>query len=81
MAARTEPLIVKLERRAGQKEARYAHLLAGEPELGSDAETTAAASVGSSSGDGSSLQNEIESLRQEIAELREEFERFRQQFT
>ena len=81
MAARTEPLIVKLERRAGQKEARYAHLLAGEPELGQAVETVAAASDGSSGGEASSLQDEITSLRQEIAELREEFERFRQQFT
>lgn len=81
LAARTEPLIVKLERRAGQKEARYAHLLSGKPELGQAVETVAAASDGSSGGDASSLQDEITSLRQEIAELREEFERFRQQFT
>src|SRR4029078_12151642 len=27
---RDEPLVVKLERQAGQKEARYAHLLSGE---------------------------------------------------
>lgn len=31
LASRAEPLVVRLERQPGQKEARYAHLLAGEP--------------------------------------------------
>jgi hypothetical protein len=32
LAARSEPLVVRLERQPGQKEARYAHLLAGPPD-------------------------------------------------
>ncbi len=31
LARRDEPLVVKLERQPGQKDARYAHLLSGEP--------------------------------------------------
>lgn len=41
LAARDEPLVVRLERQPGQKEARYAQLLAGPPE----ATTAAAAST------------------------------------
>ena len=35
LASRSEPLIVKLERQPGQKEARYAHLLSGPVDIAS----------------------------------------------
>ena len=35
-ARESEPLVVKLPRQAGQKDARYVHLLAGTPLLGHD---------------------------------------------
>jgi uncharacterized protein YceH (UPF0502 family) len=56
LAARDEPLVVKLERQPGQKEARYAQLLAGPPDTavasgaaatGTMAPTTAAAGAAS----------------------------------
>ena len=52
LARRDEPLVTRLERQPGQKEARYAHLLAGPPDAAADSSglgytppTTAAAAV------------------------------------
>ena len=77
-----EPLVTKLERQAGQKEARYAHLLCG------TVEQTATPSPARESRETSNtredkvikLEAEIESLRTEFASLREMFEEFRKQF-
>jgi uncharacterized protein YceH (UPF0502 family) len=73
LIARDEPLVVKLERQAGQKEARYAHLLGGEVV----AETTAAARPGSAA---PRQDDRIERLEGEIAAVRGELEAFRQMF-
>ena len=81
LTRRDEPIILKLERQPGQKEARYAHLLSGEV-----AQERIVANVRpSASPDGSSarlekLENEVESLRAELAEFRESFNEFRKQF-
>jgi uncharacterized protein YceH (UPF0502 family) len=77
------PLVVQLPRRPGQKETRYAHLLAGEPQV----DTTPLPH----SGDGGSvrasvsdkidaLEQEVGSLRAEVAELRGQLDAFRRQF-
>ena len=68
---REEPLIVKLERQPGQKEARYAHLLCGEPVIPVYAPRASQPSVDS---------ERLEKLEQEVASLREEFEEFKKQF-
>jgi uncharacterized protein YceH (UPF0502 family) len=73
LIARDEPLVVKLERQAGQKEARYAHLLGGEVV----AETTAAARPGSAA---PRQDDRIERLEGEVAAVRGELEAFRQMF-
>ncbi len=70
------PLAKKLERQPGQKEARYAHLLSGEPE------TSAAANVdGAPRGNRvSELEMEVRELRSEIDELKARFDRFEAQW-
>ena len=67
-----EPLIVKLERQPGQKEARYAHLLSGE---------VASYQPPEKSSSRASAENErIENLERELENLRSEFNLFRQEF-
>jgi uncharacterized protein len=77
---RDEPLVVKLERQIGQKEARYAHLLSGEI----DAEAISnlrEASGGQTRNDRiAELEREIENLRSEFNLFRQEFEDFKKQF-
>ena len=76
---RDEPLIIKLERQAGQKEARYAHLLCGPVDQSAIAPSREASSGGREDKI-AKLESEIENLRGEFASLRETFEEFRKQF-
>src|SRR5215213_8705718 len=87
LARRDDPLVTKLPRQAGRKEARYAHLLSGQPavEEEADAQASPAAPRASASraGDGervARLEAEVETLRGELAEIRRQFEEFRKQF-
>lgn len=85
LTKRDEPLIVKLERQPGQKEARYAHLLSGEvAQLAFAPSTHQARTTASGSSDGSGrvekLESEVEALRTELAEFRAMFDEFRKQF-
>jgi len=79
---RDVPLVVKLARQSGQKESRYAHLLAGAVEV---AETEGAAEAATpvtrgEAGRVARLEEELKALRAELAELREQFGEFRKQF-
>jgi len=76
---REEPLITRLERAPGQKEARYAHLLCGEVTSYTPPER---ASRGSAANDErvEKLEQEIESLKTELSAFRQEFEDFKKQF-
>ena len=81
LAGRAEPLVVKLERHPGQKEARYAHLLCGEAVI----ETQAAVCPPRAENSGSNeriekLEREIERLTNELSSFRETFDEFRKQF-
>lgn len=78
---RDEPLIVKLERMPGQKEARYAHLLSGEIDV-SKLPVAAERSGGGSAANErlEKLEGEIERLSSELAEFKAMFEEFRKQF-
>ena len=82
LSRRDEPLIVKLERQPGQKEARYAHLLSGPVDvtkLAAAAERTS--SAGSASNDRiEKLETEVERLSSELAEFKAVFDEFRKQF-
>ena len=90
-----EALVMRLPRRAGQKETRFAHLLSGdvvpndppstEPasEAASDDRhlTRARDSARSSDPDRvAALEREVSELRGELATLRQQFEQFRSQF-
>ena len=82
LSRRDEPLIVKLDRQPGQKEARYAHLLSGPVDvtkLAAAAERTS--SAGSASNDRiEKLETEVERLSSELAEFKAMFDEFRKQF-
>ena len=88
LAHRDEPLVVKLPRQAGRKEARYAHLLSGPPgieEAGEEQPGHAAprppSSTRAAEGERvARLEAEVETLRTEVAELRRQLEEFRKQF-
>lgn len=71
------PLVASLPRQPGQKEARYAHLLSGEPQV----ETIAPASAEAAEpGRLDALEQAVDSLRAELAELRARFEAFKREF-
>ncbi len=76
---RNDPLITRLERAPGQKEARYAHLLCGPVDASSASVERAAVTTGSNNKLGE-LETEIESLRTALTEFRAEFEEFKKQF-
>jgi hypothetical protein len=86
LARRDEPLVVKLPRQAGRKEARYAHLLSGQPVVEDEAEGQAVSAprpTPSRAGDGervTRLEAEVEALRGELADMRRQFDEFRKQF-
>jgi len=78
---RDDPLIIKLERQPGQKEARYAHLLCGEVEQHAPATRESGGSAAAGKNDRiENLEAQVETLRSEFASLRETFEEFRKQF-
>jgi len=78
-----EPALVKLlPRQAGNKEARYAHLLSGDVEVReAPAEREMAVSKSSAeNGRLAQLESEVTSLKKEMAELKQQFAEFRKQF-
>jgi len=72
-----EPIVVRLPRQHGQKDARYVHLLSGPPSPEFLAEVEAHTKT-SQARHGES--DRVEKLEQEIAGLKEEFRMMRQQF-
>jgi uncharacterized protein len=78
---RDDPLVVKLERQPGQKEARFAHLLNGEIDVSAlPPPRSAAASASADPSRLEQLETEVKELRTEIEGLRATFEEFRKQF-
>ena len=79
-----DPLVVKLPRQPGTKEARYAHLLSGPVESAAINDISAPMpAVVPEPADRSRLEQleaETASLRRELAELRQQFADFRKQF-
>ncbi len=84
LAAREdEPLVMKLPRQAGQKDARFAHLLGGQPavEAISDASTPSRATRREPENDRvSTLEEQVQELVQQIESLTAQFEKFKKQF-
>ncbi|MGH9640192.1 MAG: YceH family protein [Bryobacteraceae bacterium] len=69
-------LVAKLARRPGQKEARYTHLLAGEPA----ADEAGAESAPARSSRLEQLEEEVQQLRAGLDELRNRFDQFQAEF-
>ena len=72
------PLVVRLPRAPGSREARVAHLLSGPPTEGSTPQAVESGAVRTGRLD--QLEAEVAALRTELADLRQAFEAFRDQF-
>ncbi len=81
---REQPLIARLARQAGRKEARYAQLFCGEPDGSllecAPAPEAARLRVMAENERISQMETELAALRGEVAALRQMMEEFRQQF-
>ena len=80
---REPPLVKVLPRQPGNKESRYAHLLAGDVVVTETAPEQVSPPGNQRSGDSgrvAHLEEEMAALRSEVSALREEWERFRRQF-
>ena len=75
-----KPLVIKLPRQIGMKEARYAHLLSGEPDIENIFKEDNDEHVSQNNEKIEKLESDIESLHNELAELKKQFEEFRGQF-
>ena len=69
-------LAVKLPRQPGQKEARYAHLLAGEPTV----DTAEQMPISGAPSRLSQLEEQVEQLREQVATLQARFDALEAQF-
>src|SRR6185295_9996166 len=81
-AMEPDPLIVRLPRQSGQKEARVAHLLSGEVNVEALPETDSPRRV-SRANEGErvlALEQQMEALRAEVDSLHKQFEEFKKQF-
>jgi uncharacterized protein YceH (UPF0502 family) len=72
--------VVKLPRQAGQKDARYVHLLSGEPDLPHAEATTEPARRAVDSERAPQLEEQVQLLKQQVEELARQFAEFRKQF-
>jgi hypothetical protein len=84
LAARSpQPLVVKLPRQAGFKESRYAHLLAGRPEVNPpDTAPEPASPLSAEPPEGDNiarLEQEVADLRRELAEMKAQFDELKRQ--
>lgn len=78
LASLSQPLVAQLPRQPGQKEVRYAHLLAGEPQAETPSPAVRRDTPAGSRID--ALEQEVASLLAAMADLRSEFEAFRRSF-
>jgi len=79
---REPPLVKLLPRQAGNKEARYAHLLSGDVEVLEAPARKEGAAYGSAAENAriGELESEVAGIRQEVADLKRQFAEFRKQF-
>ena len=81
LSRRDEPLAMKLERQPGQKDARYAHLLSGEPDLASLSMVNERSAGAATQNDRlTTLETEVAALRSDLDSFRANFDEFRKQF-
>jgi uncharacterized protein YceH (UPF0502 family) len=77
---REEPLVVKLERQPGQKEARFAHLLSGEVSVATQPSDDPFSNKQTTDERLVKIEDEMESLRSELNLIKQTFEDFKKQF-
>jgi hypothetical protein len=78
---RLPELIVKLDRRPGEKESRFAHLLSGTPAVSQTvSQTEPEPTVAPRHDRITALEAEVAQLRQELEDLKQQFAGFRKQF-
>ena len=83
LITRDEPLVVRLPRQPGQKEVRFAHLLAGDIDVESlaiEVEHAVATPKRSSHEQMERLEQKVEALTTEVESLRQQLEQFKKQF-
>ncbi len=78
LTKRDEPLITRLERAPGQKEARYAHLLCGEVTSYTPPEKVSRGTANDERFE--KLEQELENVKSELSLFRQDFEEFKKQF-
>jgi len=78
-----EPLVVKLPRQTGQKDARFVQLLSGEPDIEQLAESSPVERASRRSNESdrlARLEEQLQDLRQQVENLSNQFAEFRKQF-
>ena len=81
IAREPQPVVARLPRRPGQKEPRYAHLLAGDvAEATDDSPTPPIAQTTTATDRIAALEELVEDLRNEVTDLRAQLASFRKQF-
>ena len=77
----SEPLVTRLPRQAGQKDARFAHLLSGEPAFEASTEASVRAIPRKSESERvAHLEEQVNSLTEQVNSLTDQFEQFKKQF-
>ena len=83
LSAKDEPLVTKLPRQAGQKEARFAQLLSGEVNIEQIAEEQPARKAKHQANDSdrvAKLEEQVQALTAQVESLTRQFEEFKKQF-
>jgi len=76
-----EPLVTRLPRQAGQKDARFAHLLSGEPAFEASTEASVRAIPRKSESERvAHLEEQVNTLTEQVNSLTDQFEQFKKQF-
>jgi len=83
LMGREKPLVIKLPRQAGRKEARYAHLLSGKPEIRESElqvpDETATLHVRAENERIAKLESDVAALRRDFDDLKKQFSDLRDQ--
>lgn len=81
LKTKDEPMVISLPRQPGQKEARFAHLLSGEPEIEMSETTSEKPSRRANDPDRvTKLEEQVQTLTQQVESLTTQFEEFKKQF-
>jgi len=80
MTREPQPVVTRLARRPGQKEPRYAHLLAGDVTEAIDVAPLQPQSTATAAERITALEELVQELRNEVADLRSQLAAFRKQF-